>query len=90
MTILFSGGTKSREAFAPRLLKRTQVSFAYLGHPVLWLFGGHFFGFAFLAHEFEFSLGFFEGGVTSCWTLVVASSVRGRAGCCGSIPCRSG
>jgi hypothetical protein len=25
------------------------------GRPVL--FGGHFFGFAFLAHEFEFALG---------------------------------
>ena len=26
------------------------------------LLGGHFFGFAFLPHEFQFALGFLEGG----------------------------
>ena len=30
------------------------------------LLGGHFFGFAFLAHQFEFAFGFLDGGGTQC------------------------
>jgi hypothetical protein len=35
------------------------------------LLGCHFFGFAFLPHQFQFALGFLEGGSHSCesWML---------------------
>jgi hypothetical protein len=43
---------------------RTAARAGPAGGWVLRLFGrGHFFGFAFLAHEFEFAFGFFVGGL---------------------------
>ncbi len=39
----------------------------------------HLFGFAFLAHQFQFALGGFDLGETSCCTVAAASSSSGES-----------
>jgi len=55
---LFNSASRAKNEKAPH----TAGLFAFCCNARV-LLGGHFFGFAFLAHHFEFALGFLEGSL---------------------------
>jgi hypothetical protein len=63
MTAIVVGGNEKAPANAGAFSFVPDGESAAGGLVCFRLFGGHFFGFAFLAHHFQFALGFFEGGL---------------------------